>query len=87
MADGLGMGRYSSGKVTEGVNWRHESLSETAEDGNWHGPSSSGMSSSSDDWRLVSGNDDVICLWQLSLLALALALWNHFRYASYSVCR
>jgi hypothetical protein len=34
MADGLGMGRGSSGEVTEGVNWWCESLSETVEDGN-----------------------------------------------------
>jgi hypothetical protein len=86
MVDGPGMGRGSFSKVTEGVNWQHETLSETAEDGNWCGPSSSEMSSSSSDWRLVSG-DDVIHLWVSSLLALSgLCLLSHFSFALCILC-
>jgi hypothetical protein len=92
IADGPAIGRcFSSDEAVVNVGLWHESSDNAMEDGNWCEFSSSGISFSSSDQRLVSG-DDVACLLLSSLLALAwalalaLALENHSRYASVSLC-
>jgi hypothetical protein len=68
MVDGPAMDRCLSSKAVANVRLWHDSSDNAAEGGIWCGLPFSGVSFSSSDWRLISG-DNVGCSWLPCLLA------------------